>query len=664
MQEMLDYFQYINNFHWGTNWYQWLFYAGIILVIMFERDKIAKSVFGWFPVLFLIGIFNPIFYRAIFFVWDTPYAYYARMFSFIPLFFCIAIGLMQLVKKVKWEWAKLIAVCVASALIIIGGNNFYGAPWMQKSDNIEKIPDGATEVVDILKREDRVINVAVADPLNVYIRQIDADFITPYGRYMNDLGNALSREVPDVQYVMIEAGKEAVDYIVVHNNSACKECFKKNGYNPYAETEEYLIYSVTGVPHTKRIYNEKRQIESETTCDEYDNPIENNLGIATVTYEYDANGWKKKETYYNKNGEKAKIYSSQYSSIKWRYRNISGLLESRMCLDENDEPLMDWGRYETRYTYNGKTMTGESYFDKNGQPMNRTDTFFASKRISYDDKGRINGEQYFDTVGKPTISSSGYASYTSELDQNGRVLRENYYDTDSKPMRIAAGYAGVIRTYTEEGKIENESYYDEGGEPIKSRAGYSAVRYSYDQNRIREEYFDEHSKPIMLSCGYAAYERETNNEGQLISETYFGIQGEVLGTVNNYETTIDKLFHYYHSTNGARIYGNETVEISSFVPNNSFGAIWFSLYDAASNAFILRFGKNNENGSYSGEYIHELSTGLYILRLHANGTLSDEYVQCLVYIEEGEIIQYSYIIDTFERDHIMISNLKVNMQKP
>ncbi len=661
MQEMLDYFQYIINFHWGTNWYQWLFYAGIILVIIFERDRIAKSVFGWFPVLFLIGIFNPIFYRVIFFVWNTPYAYYARMFSFIPLFFCIAIGLMQLVKKVKWEWAKLIVVCAASILIIIGGNNFYRAPWMQKSDNIEKIPDGATEVVDILRQDNRVINVAVADPFNVYIRQIDADFITPYGRYMNDLGNALSQEVPNVQYVMIEAGKEAVDYIVVHNNLACKESFKSSGYNPYAETENYLIYAITGVPHTKRIYNEKRQIESETTCDEYENPIENNLGIATVTYEYDANGWKKKETYYNKNGEKAKIYSSQYSSIKWRYRKISGLLESRICLDENDEPLMDQGRYETRYTYSGKTLIGESYFDQNGQPMNRTDTFYASKRISYDDKGRINGEQYFDTVGKPTISSSGYASYTRELDQNGWVLREKYYGIDGQPMLIAAGYAEVVRIYTEDGRIDTESYLDENSRPIMSIAGYSSVRYTYDQNRIREEYFDELGEPVLLSCGYAAYEWEMNGAGGVISETYFGIQGEELGKVSNERNSMERPFQFSHCTIGTNIHDYGSIEINSYVLNNSIDAIWFSLYNASTNEYLLNFGRSEEINAYTGVYTHNLPTGLYILRLNANGTRSDEYIQSLVYMQKGDMIQYNYTIETFEEAHIIIRDFLVNI---
>ena len=51
---------------------------------------------------------------------------------------------------------------------------------------------------------DEGVTIAVPGSLSPYIRQIDATFFMPYGRYVNALGSALSEDHPEPVYVMTE----------------------------------------------------------------------------------------------------------------------------------------------------------------------------------------------------------------------------------------------------------------------------------------------------------------------------------------------------------------------------------------------------------------------------------------------------------------------------
>ena len=135
MGEWIDYFKSINIFHWGTGFYQYLFYAGILLILALEKKKAAKYSLALWPILFLAGIFNPLFYEVlnrVFVGYNAPY--YARMFSFLPLFVCTAAGFTLLATKFR-SFLRLAMVCIISAAFVLLGNSIYHQYWMERATN-------------------------------------------------------------------------------------------------------------------------------------------------------------------------------------------------------------------------------------------------------------------------------------------------------------------------------------------------------------------------------------------------------------------------------------------------------------------------------------------------------------------------------------------------
>lgn len=526
MAELMNYFRYLNEFNWGNGIYQWLFYASIVIVLIFEKKKIARIIFGWLPLAFLVAIYNPIFNYLIRIIFPNPDPYYVRMFSFIPVTYGIGVGIMQLLLKTK-KWIKLLSLLSIAIAIVLTNTSVYNALGMTVAANPEKVPTGLLEVVAALKTsEKKNICVAVPSPLNTSIRQVDAEIITPYGRddsLRDNLLRELSQPIPNVSVAMAEAGKKSVDFIVVHRSEECKEAFKEKGYEPWKETQEYMIYAVLNVPRVIRVFDDKRRVVSVTNVDASGISLKNSYGYYTIAYEYDTYGYRCKETYLDINGRKYTLPQGN-SSLLQEYSFPSGLIVRQKCLDDYDKPVLVNGRYETRYTYNReKRLVQEMYYDNQGYIMNREDLQYASRKIDYNEKGQISRESYYGTDGNLVLSSFGYAIIEYNYDGNGRVIVERYFDADEKPIKNKFGYASFTRNYNEQGNIISETYYNEQGNKAARDNGYAEVHRNYDEaSRITSEsYWDEAGDPYTTRWGYHAITKEYDIVGNVISEMFW-----------------------------------------------------------------------------------------------------------------------------------------------
>lgn len=531
MQEMIEYFLYLNKFNWGDGPYQWMFYIGLFLTLIFEKKKIARIVFGWLPIVFLLAIYNPIFNQMIRIVFPNPDAYYVRMFSFIPVTYGIGIGIMQLIVKLK-GWIKFITLAGLAIVLIISCTDVYKALDMKPSENPEKVPAGLVEVINAIHSDDQQkVCVAVPYPLSTSIRQVDATLITPYGRddgLTDTLHRELSQDVPNASVVMDLAGKRSVDYIVTHKNDECQTEFRQQGYEPYAETSIYSIYAVENVPKVRRIMDEKNRIISITSIDADGNPIKTQKGYTTILYGYDNYGNRNKETYLDEQGEKYTLPAG-YASIQKKYRFPSGLLESVIYLDDKDEPVKVNGCYEIRNTYNSnKKLSKESFFDQFGNPMLRTDLLYASRELEYNNSGQMIRESFYGLNNEPVVSSAGYASYSREFDERKRLVGLYYYDVYGKPTKGNDGYAGVLKRYDENDNMINETYIDENEEIENCIIGYAEIRWEYDEHKriTSESYWDKHGRPAYFT-GYHRIEKEYDTNDNVIEERMYDQIGKL-----------------------------------------------------------------------------------------------------------------------------------------
>ena len=279
---------------------------------------------------------------------------------------------MIVVGKTKTRWGELATVLVISvAVVIIGADSqSFRMPWMQSAKNIQKVPDGLIEICRTIHNEEDSICVAAPSSLSVYVRQVDASLFTPYGRSVNELGQALDEaDSPDVNMIMQNAGQSDCDYIIAINNENILNAFKAAGYSPYMETSDYLVYGVKGVPRTERSYNNKRQLISCSYYDAEGNPTRSEDGYYTVCYEYDSNGDQSKEYYLDLDG-KIMMCSAGYAMIERTYYPISGLVDTITFKDENGELTETKDGYSKIVRqYSNRLLVKELFYDDEGNAI-------------------------------------------------------------------------------------------------------------------------------------------------------------------------------------------------------------------------------------------------------------------------------------------------------
>ena len=558
MRAFLEKAAALNESNWHGGAYQWIFYAGIILVLIFEKRKTVRLIFAALPAAYLICIYNPLFMAAMKLAGVGGGQYFVRMFSFMPLMYTIAKGIMCLLEKTT-GWIKLGLVCAVCALLCLCGSNIFGQGWYTRADNFAKVSADTNEVVEAFSRAgEKDVRVATIDPVTNYMRQT-ADYVTPYARRPGKLWNILSEDPPDVRKAMRTAGEQDMDYVLAWRTEATMQAFREQGYEPWALTTNLAIYKVSGVTRTRRTLNGKRQVTAVTVYDRDGNILPAEDGYSTVAYEYDSNGYRSVEKYLDENGEPYTLRNGAASVH--RVYSARGLLKGVSYRDAEGNPVPVDGCYETRRDHDlSGNLTGERYYDADGRKTNRTDEHYASLKLEYDSKGRVKSERYFDTednpvlcsegyagfireyddrnnsirityldtAGQPTVIDGGYAAVIREYDGNDYKIAERYLDTAGQPVMIDGGYAAYLREYDERGNRISEQYLDTEGNPVRRDRGYALMKREYDENDSvsREEYFDEDGRPATGPEGYHGFVRVRDDDGNILSEKYFDTEGK------------------------------------------------------------------------------------------------------------------------------------------
>ena len=478
----MEQYAQINQMYWDGSLFQWLFYASVILILIFEKRKTHKLVFGVFPIVMLVGMFNPAVTTLVGLYFRGSQQYYVRLFSVVPVFYCIAHMGTLLLCRIR-GFAKMIGLCAALVLVAFVGRSLYGEPWMQRAESLQKTPSEVYQVLDAIPSEKANTKVAFPDPLYIYARQVDGNILMPYGRMLDGtkipLLEELNKSVPDVGTAMSLARNNSVDYIVANNIPETRQAFSDSGYEPIAETTGYCVYPVTGEVTYDQVINEKRQVVSETARDPDGNPTFSEKSVISRTdFAYDRWGNCVNATYWGKDGERVSTIEG-YSGIK-RHHTLHGmawLTDSYIYLDREDRPILTMGRYETRLRYiHRRDIIEESYYDREGRPMNRLDTGYARTLKQYDDEGRLVSERFSNSVGEAVECVYGYAGYDREYDTRGRITDERYYDTQGRPANNWAGFAEWTRTYGKGGAVIAQSFLDKDGRAVdmKSRVKHGS----------------------------------------------------------------------------------------------------------------------------------------------------------------------------------------------
>ena len=536
----------------GNYNFLYLYFICFVLGLIFMSKR--RKLFLVPVAIISIAVLTPKFYNF----WDelNDYAYW-RTLWIIPVIPVIASVPAVLVEKVKYEWIKPVIIVVCMGGIYYCGSYIYKNPGTSfvNAYNKEKLPYEVCVVGDKLLEMEDYPCVVADSKLSIYLRQYSGKIYMPYGRDVvyggpSPLGKKIIDEISsqdgDMDKVAELMLNNGYDYLVTADNSMVKlKALEQAGFECVDWIEGYGIYKVHGTPTEIRTFNDKHLVASLTTVDEDGNPVMANGGYATALYEYDIYGRIIYEFHLDTKGNPAADASGKagYRCTRDHLGNI--LSETNLGVD--GEPVIT--SFATRKCeYNKKhKLSKESFFDTEGKPMLKTDTYYAVRTISYNKDKQVVGERYYDTEGKLIIAKSGYAGYDREIDLDNSVVIDRYIGTDGNYMTLTEGYAGLKRTCDEDGNIIGDSYIDKSGKGIDEiyldldghetlrRQGYSRLHKDFnDSGKISLYSFYAYDEPYVTSAGYKSYKRDYDAKGNVTGETYMDVDDGVAITTSGY----------------------------------------------------------------------------------------------------------------------------------
>ena len=289
-------------------------------------------------------------------------------------------------------------------------------------------------------------------------------------------------------------------------------------------------------------------------------------------------------------------------------------------------------------TYNKKGfISNESYCDIYGNLMNLY-SGFSTRQFAYSENGQKNEIRYYDAEGNAVLNTSGYHIVRINSSDDGLTKYTRYYDIDDLPVNQVGGFSLYIETYDTSGNIQTKEYYDKDRIPVIISEGmhkrvfeydalgriayisvygiedepivlpnniYSGVHkmsFQYDDNgnvAIMKTY-GVNDEPCLIENGYFEVQTMFSNAGNLLEESYWGIDGA---------PAISQNTGYHKKTFKYDDYGN-TIEIAVFGTDGSPSVwpnseVWKSLFTYDENNYV----KSTSNYGIDGNPVYTPSYG-------------------------------------------------------
>ena len=161
-----------------------VFLASVIFIIVKEKDKVKKILFGIMPLVMIVGFLLPI-TRKIYVGHidpDSPETYY-RILWLIPMYIVIAYAACLGMMKMKSDAIRRAVMVAVVIVIMLTGKLVYTNEFMYKAENIYHIKQDVIDICELIKPAEGEDNPRAAFPeeLTWFVRQYDTHILMPYG---------------------------------------------------------------------------------------------------------------------------------------------------------------------------------------------------------------------------------------------------------------------------------------------------------------------------------------------------------------------------------------------------------------------------------------------------------------------------------------------------
>ena len=248
------------------------------------------------------------------------------------------------------------------------------------------------------------------------------------------------------------------------------------------------------------------------------------------------------------NGDVIEILTDDHTT---HYDQNGNILEEKHRKWSNDQS--EYTIESTSYIYNKEEKLIEKY-QRNGDSQHPlTDEYTYKKIYSYDDKGKLVEEVYYDMEGNPQ------KKYLHQYDEQKKETKQTYYEYyKSKDGEIIEYLWDTTTTTYDEESDSVETIYDRGISNMK-------ITTKYDENRNMIEEICE--------CGYdrenEIYKYEYNEHGEIIKVYKEYFKNEILleTEITKYDNgnSIEFITQEYDEN------GSETDNTKSVYTNDEYG---------------------------------------------------------------------------------------------
>ena len=356
----------------------------------------------------------------------------------------------------------------------------------------------------------------------------------------------------------------------------------------------------------------------ETFCDEFGAIYPNYEGIAYIEYEYDSLGRHISTSYHDKNGDYI-CNSDKHAIKKVCYdKNKNATIVTTFYFDENNVLCLNgdgFAIFKRLYDLYGNCIEMSCY-DTDEKPVAYGDAWHKAI-ISYNDKGFVESECFFDQNELPTLGAGEAAKVEFIYNDEGNVKEKRFFDTDFTTLKESQINPAIISyEYDKLGNIIEEKNFDINRMPLFFYHYFSKkIDFDASGNKIGVSIFNAFNEPEII-C-----EHKYNEFGNCISSAYYSDSEKQ----KLYDTSYGYAYiEYEYDDKGNEIYQKRYNAKKE--PTNPFCIIKKEYDDNNNLTKISYFDKNN--------------------RLTKCG---DNYAQvCYEYNEYGQVIKEEYFDEALQ----------------
>lgn len=542
-----------------SNQWLWIFICSIVY-LFFRVDTAGKRAFVAILVVFIFFVNSYIIEK--FTALGENATFYRHLWA-IPSIVIIGIAIVDLIKNLPRWYLRIPAIAVLMiGLWFVNNNEYIRLRDLPVSTDGRMVSQNIVDLVEEFEKYKKetdkntifVVSDNQATELALLSGFLNVSSSSIIDNSLHDGKTELMSDTPNVSYIMSSCCSKGMDFVIISRQKNTEEAFRSKGHEPTLVTDSYILYKCEGYEGYKQDLNNWGQMKTRTWVDEKGNPTMCSDGYSTVKYEYDRLNNISKESYYDEQGKPCVIasgcaaiqfeYDANRYCTKETYLDMNGnkiengkgyasvvmintsygAIESIRYFDANDLPVYVDGCAESRREYDvNHLLIRESYYDENGQPMNRIDGYYASRDIIYQENNIVLKERYYDTSGNLVNNNFGYATYFRDFDENNRTLQEWYVDAEGNEVSIDDVYSAYQRTYDERGDLMIQRYLVPAGDPF-CRSDYDSTQVCQEFNEnnqiVKETYWDEKGKPVSLPSGEHGFSLEYDEKGNVITITF------------------------------------------------------------------------------------------------------------------------------------------------